>query len=459
MRIIASINTIAIFLSAHTMKLIMDCKKVSNTFPFKGFNIYNATSFVQDHTLINRGITTLGGSTIPQCIMSNNKYEAQERALMGGIYFIASYLTPILLIPIYNKHFLKNKGIIKSLKGAEKRIIQVSKKYLTENADLKEGLKYTAKILDKNKNTKEHQKAFEEIYKRYDNPQKLKKDLLSVHQKILMTDFMTTGAMWSAIPWIATEFTEHRTKRHDFSAGFELKKDKSESQQEINKSKLKKLGWNIAFSAIPGVLFAKTITKGLSKSSKNPVLKIIGKYPHNFDYTSGTNMSKTIYAAIWVLSSFPAKLISSRDTNERKDRAFRDIGLFTMFFGGDFLINNIFGRISDKFLGTKIMSDKGKKLNFIQKFKLNIRNFRRLEEIKNVSPEVMKKTKTIGAGLYWFSLLTNTALIGFGLPKILNKFLRHNIKKEELKEAKASAPVFRGKISIEKFLNNTQNKA
>ena len=109
-----------------TWTMIMDCKKI-NTLPFKGFNIYNATSYIQDHTLINRGITTLGGSTFPQCVMSNNKYEAQERALMGGIYFVASYLTPILLIPIYNKHFLKNKGIIKSLKGAEKNIILVSK--------------------------------------------------------------------------------------------------------------------------------------------------------------------------------------------------------------------------------------------------------------------------------------------------------------------------------------------
>ena len=93
----------------------MDCKKILNTPAFGRFDIYNATSYVQDHTLINRGITTLGGSTVPQCIMSNNKYEAQERALMGIIYFIASYITPILLIPLYNKHFLKNKGIIKNL--------------------------------------------------------------------------------------------------------------------------------------------------------------------------------------------------------------------------------------------------------------------------------------------------------------------------------------------------------
>ena len=432
--------------------MIMDCKKVSNTLPFNGINIYNATSYVQDHTLINRGITTLGGSTFPQCVMSNNKYEAQERALMGVIYFVASYLTPILLIPLYNKHFLKNKGVIKNLNDAGGKIIQVSKKYLTPDANLKKGLEESAKIFDKKSGTNKYQKAFEEIYNRYNNPEKLKKDLLSVHEKILMTDFITTGAMWSAIPWIATEFTQHRTKRKDFSAGFELKQEKNISDKENKKSKLKKLAWNIAFSVIPGILFAKTITNGLSSKSVNPILKKIADNPRNFDYTSGTNMSKTIYAAIWVLSSFPAKLISSRDSNERKDRALRDIGLFTMFFGGDFLINNIAGRIADKIFGTKIMDDRVKNLNFIQKFKMPLKNFRALKQSNDIPVELLKKTKSIGAGLYWFSLLTNTALIGFALPKVLNKFLRHNIEKEKQQEFGNSALTFRGKISMEKFL-------
>ena len=431
----------------------MDCKKVSDTPSFKGINIYNATSYVQNHTLINRGITTLGGSTAPQCIMSNNKYEAQERALMGGIYFVASYLTPVLLIPLYNKHFLKNKGIIKSLNGVEKKIIQVSKKYLTPEGNLKEGLGKTAKIFDKKTGTNTHKKAFEEIYNRYNNEEKLKKDLLSVHEKVLMTDFITTGAMWSAIPWIATEFTQHRTKRKDFSAGFELKKDNSKPDGEVKKSKLKKLAWNVAFSIIPGILFAKTVTKGLSAQKPNKFLQKISKNAQSFDYTSGTNMSKLIYASIWVLSSFPAKLISSRDKNEMKDRALRDIGLFTMFFGGDFLINNIAGRFADKFLGTKIMNDGGKDLNFIQKFKMPLRNFRTLDEAKDIAPEILKKTKNIGAGLYWFSLLTNTALIGFALPKFLNKFLRHNIEKEKQLELKNAPTTFKGKVTMEEFFN------
>ena len=180
--------------------------------------------------------------------------------------------------------------------------------------------------------------------------------------------------------------------------------------------------------------------------------KKIAKNPHNFDYTSGTNMSKTIYASVWLLSSFPAKLISSRDKNELKDRALRDIGLFTMFFGGDFLINNIAGRIADKIFGTKIMNDGGKDLNFLQKFKMPLRNFKTLDEVKNIPPEILKKTKNIGAGLYWFSLLTNTALIGFGLPKVLNKFLRHNIEKEKEHELNNQAPAFKGKVTMEEFV-------
>ena len=415
----------------------MECKEVKNTLPFKRVSLYNTTAYVQDHTLINRGIVTLGGSTIPQCIMSNNKYEAQERAIMGGVYLVASYLTPIALLPLYNKHFLKNKGVTKSLNDLGKKIIEVPKKYLKPDADLKQGLDETAKIFDK-KGSSEHKKAFDEIYNRYDNPQKLKKDLLSVHEKVLTTDFITTAAMWSAIPWIATESTEKRTKRTDFSAGFNLKNDSDKKQ-----NKGLKLALNLACCVVPALLFSKTVTKGLSKNfakaernesllgkAEDKILKKISDNPDRFNYTSGTNMSKTIYASIWALSSFPAKIISSRDSNERKDRALRDAGLFAMFFGGDFLINNMLGRASDKFLGTKIMDDKGENLNFMQKFKLEIKNFNTLEKEKGLSAECLKKTKNVGAGLYWVSLIVNTALIGFALPKALNKLLRHNISKE-----------------------------
>ena len=401
----------------------MNIEPGRNTLPHSGHSLYNSTAYVQSHTLLNRAITTIGGSTIPQCIMSNNKFEARERAIMGIVYLIASYLTPIILIPLYSKHFLKNKGVIKNIDGISEKIIQVSKKYLTPEGNLKKGLDDTADVLGKGSDN--YKKVFNEIYSRYSNPDKLKRDLLDVHEKVLMTDFITTAAMWSAIPWIATETTEKLTGRKDFSAGFNLKTDETKDS-----NKFKKILWNIFFVTVPGILFSKMVTKGLRSTKTSGILSKINRNPQNFDYTSGTNMSKTIYASIWALSSFPAKIISSRDANERKDRALRDIGLFTMFFGGDFLINNVAGRLSDKFLGTKIMDYDGKNLNFFQKFRLKLCDFKTLESSKELSPKVLKKTKNIGAGIYWFSLLSNTALIGFGLPKLLNKFLRYNVNKD-----------------------------
>jgi hypothetical protein len=329
---------------------------------------------------------------------------------------------------------MKNNGIIKNFDKTAERIIQVPKEYLTKEGNLAEGLKKTAKIFDKKFKNNSTNRAFDEIYDRYNNPEKLKQDLLSVHEKVLMTDFITTAAMWSAIPWIATEFTEHRTKRTDFSAGFNLKTNKQVEIEKSKQNKKKKIAWNIAFVTIPGILYAKTVTKGLSSkvtTDSNFLIKSIAKNANKFNYTSGTNMSKFIYASIWLLSSFPAKIISARDSNERKDRALRDAGLFTMFFGGDFLINNILGRLSDKFFKTEIMDTKDKNLNFMQKFKLGLKNFRKLDEEKSLPLEVLNRTKKAGAAIYWLSLLTNTALIGFALPKVLNKFLRKNIEKEQ----------------------------
>ncbi|MBQ7125716.1 hypothetical protein IJO12_01370 [bacterium] len=104
-----------------------------------------------------------------------------------------------------------------------------------------------------------------------------------------------------------------------------------------------------------------------------------------------------------------------------------------MFFGGDFLINNILGRTSDKLFNTQIMdksSAKKKDLNFIEKFKLPIKNFKNLNDEKRIQLNILNKTKKAGAIIYWTSLLTNTALIGFLLPNILNKMLKKNIEKE-----------------------------
>lgn len=147
-------------------------------------------------------------------------------------------------------------------------------------------------------------------------------------------------------------------------------------------------------------------------------------------------MSKTINAMKWAFTGFLAKLPSSRDKYELKDRSAREGATFVMFFGGDYLLNNILGRLSDAFLGTKIMDTdkfKGEKIGFFKSFALPVRRFKKINNLKNVSPEIIKRTRNTGAVLYWVSLITNMAVLGFSVPRFLNKFLRHSVQKDRQK--------------------------
>lgn len=397
---------------------------------FKGA-FYDATAFIQSHTLLNRGLTNIGGCAIPNAIMSNTKEEALERLGMSTLSVTFAFIMPLFLLPKYNNHFLKKNKIVENFQNNEKKIIQVSKEYLTGKKEkLIEGIKKTGKELGA-------EEDFNNILERFKGKEdELKNKLLKTHEQILRSDFISTGLLMGSIPWIATTVTEHKTGRTGFSATYNMLEEKQQSKEEKRKKKLLRLMGTLAFALIPGPLISKGITKGLTSNKPN----IINSNPKNFDYTSGVSMSKTINATKWSMTGFLAKLPSSRDKYELRDKIFREGGTFVMFFGGDFLINNILGRLSDKFLGTKIMNDdkfKGKPAGFFKKFLMPTKNFRKIDNLKGVSSDVIKKTKNMGAFLYWVSLISNMAILGFALPRFLNKMLKDSVEKDKLKNKEA----------------------
>ncbi len=102
-----------------------DSKIIRHT--FKGYGFYNATSEIQENTILNRGILDLGGIALPQTIMSNNKDEAIERGVTSGLYFVLSFLTPYILLPIFNKKALSSTKIIKNFESNEKSSLKFLK--------------------------------------------------------------------------------------------------------------------------------------------------------------------------------------------------------------------------------------------------------------------------------------------------------------------------------------------
>ena len=412
---------------------------------FKG-GFYDATAFIQAHTLLNRGLTNIGGCAIPNAIMSNTKEEALERIGMSTLSVTFAFIMPLFLLPRYNKFFLAKNGIVKNFANNEKKIIQVSKEYLTKDAQtMTDGIRESAKQL-------KAEKDFENILERFKGREdELKAKLLKAHEQILRSDFMSTGLLMGSIPWIATGITEYKTGRKGFSATFNMLEEKEVSKKDHAKSKLKRLAGTLAFAFIPGVIISRAVTKGLSAKTAN----FIKNNAQNFNYTSGVSMSKTVNALKWAFTGFLAKLPSSRDKYELRDRTAREGATFVMFFGGDFLINNILGRLSDKFLGTKIMNtDKynGKKIGFFKSFLLPTRRFRKINNLKNVLPEVLKRTRNLGAALYWVSLITNMAVLGFSVPHFLNKFLRHSVQKDKLKEQSNTQKLPEQYSKIEEFM-------
>ena len=75
--------------------------------------------------------------------------------------------------------------------------------------------------------------------------------------------------------------------------------------------------------------------------------------------------------------------------------------------------------------------------------------------MKNVSPEVLKRTRNLGAALYWVSLITNMAVLGFSVPHFLNKFLRHSVQKDKLKEQSGNNSLITNYKNVLDFMNKS----
>ena len=412
---------------------------INEKISFKSAGFYNITAKVQENTVLNRGLIDLGGCAVPQVIMSNNKDERVERSVIQGLYFITSFVAPFVLLPAFNRFALRNNGIVKNFANNEKRIMEVSKVHLIKSVDaMKQGIIDTAKFIEVEaaKDGKQISvlEDFQNILER--NKLDFKKRLINAHANVLTADFLATAWMWSVTPWVGMEVTKFRTKRSGFSATYGMI-DETQSKLNAQKhehEKKKKLLYSALIATIPAVLFSKGIKTGLHAEGKK--LNIIQKFAQNFDYNKGMFPSKTIFAAIWLLCDYPAQIISARDKYEKRDRALRGGALFVAFFGGDFVLNNVFGRLSDKYFHTNIMYRPiDKKLSFFKKLVLMPKPFSKLEDLKDVAPKVYKRTKNVGAGLYWLTLFANMAILGFALPLVLNKFLKNSIQKDATPQA------------------------
>ena len=154
-------------------------------------SVFNVVQNIESNLLLNKGITEVGGFIIPQAIMANNKDESIERTFKSTLYFLITFISPLFLLPLFNRKVLSHYNITKNFNNNDKKILEVSKKYLTKDGKyLKKGIELKSQELYGN--TKE----FNSILEKYDNDtEKLRKDLINAHTSIHFIDLLTTNLM------------------------------------------------------------------------------------------------------------------------------------------------------------------------------------------------------------------------------------------------------------------------
>lgn len=402
-------------------------KQDNSRVTFKNNSVFNTVSNIESNILLNKGITDLGGFVIPQAVMSNNKDESIERVFKSLLYFGITFVSPLFLLPLINKGALSHFKIVNNFKNDEKKILQVSKKYLTKDGKyLQEGIKLKAKELfgDENK--------FNSIIDKYSDLEKLRKDLINSHTTVLFSDFLLTNLMVASIPWLGNMLTKYRTNRSGYSGTYQLADEEFTriSAEKHAKTKTLRQAATFALAVLPAMTIPFMLKKGMlnGAASKNNLLKWFNNNADKFDYKDSIYMSRLTALAMWITSDYFPYQLACRDKYEYRDTLIRGTSIGLVFWGGDLLLKRAFSKLSDKIFKTNLMN-KSKNRPYALK---ELKNYQNINELKNLSLKTIKRTQNAGVGLYVLNLGIIMATLGFGLPAVLNRFLRRKVDEDKM---------------------------
>ncbi len=398
-----------------------------------GLNACAITNFFESNNVANKGLMELGGYSIPGVIMANNKVEARERAEKASLFFGFSFFAPLLFLPILNKTFLKMHKVADRFDNNEAQIMKMSKEFLSKDPDymlkgintLKEELKTKSKL-------KNAEIGFDNILNKFKgNGGELQKRLIKVHSHVLLADIILTGGLMGSVYWISNAITKKKTGRDGFSAEFEMAdkthvEQKAQKYREKHKNDCYKANAILLTSALAASLAFK---KGMLAKGSN----FVKKHAAALDYKDGIYMSRAILLVVTLFGDFPNTMLSSRDKEESKYNLIKNLLGYSVFFGGDVLLNNVMARVMDKTC---------KNVNLINKEKLSeeaplwkkitapLYSMNEITKKSDWAPEVLSKTKKCKNAIFWGNFAIVTAIMGFGTPYLLNKMLKNKVNSE-----------------------------
>ena len=390
----------------------IDIHNKTNEPNFKGNPIVGLATYLDERVLLGKAVLDVTALDAPQIIMANNGQERREKFNKASFSFALGYLSPLVTLPLTNRLAMKHIAkLTKNFVAKDSNLIQLSNKYLVNKEETQKGIELLSKKLKT-----DYKPLLDKVGGDYEV---LRKKLINAKNSVLAFDLFFTSASIGCVGFFNNWQTKRKTKQDGYSAEFSMAdKDIVEKRAESYKKKepLRKAAWLGILTAL--TLSPLLLKKGLTSQQSTKFNNYIKKIAPKFDYTDGIFMSRLPFfmSAIGLYSGIT---LASRNQTELKDTSIRSTASTIAYFGGDILIGSILGRLSDKYLKTDLMKKDIEK-SFLNKL------IPPTKRLRDLSP----RDKKIGAALYWINLAMLSACMGFGIPYLINKMIRHDVNKD-----------------------------
>lgn len=403
---------------------------------FRGFS-----DLMMDNVFLNKTLFDLTGSDIPWVIMANNKEERRERINRASLSVGLIFLPPLLILPFVNK-FAMNKIVKLTTEYSSKNYnaIRLSNKYLSSAEKTKEGLEELAKqktfsneLRDmyykyiKRKPAPEEKLDIKELLQnvkgetsneKYDQ---LRKKISTAKNIVMSADLLLIAGVFGHIGFYNNWQTEKKTGQIGYSAEMKMADKEVIEGRAAKYKRNEKIRYGAFLATLAGVCVGvpTLIRHGVLTNKTGKISNFIKKHCEKLDYKD-TIFMKRFALFMSFLAAHTGIFLASRNKTERKDNAIRSINTLILFFCGDLLLASGLGRLSDKFLKTKMMKQ-GDKKSLFNRILPSMKDLQELKATK--SPNTLRNARII----FWSNFIFLSLMNGVITPHIINKIIKKDV--------------------------------
>ena len=314
---------------------------------------YRAIKYIQENEVLNRGILDLGSGFLPVFIVElfgRNWQSAVETLFGNGLRLLTNFISPLLLVPLWNKISAARNNLPIALKG----LFKVQFEDLIPEVSLET---FRQKLTETGCGDPDSisKLSLTEL-------KSLKKKLLDAKTFVRKLDLLSVGFLTYVSSWMRNWFTRKvlGVVGHVGELGLLSESQRRQSSGFYEKFKFLLFGVGLIPLFVGSIWDANKLRQAVSVSKseaeKDIVLNHMRSNMGSLDYYDGYITKRGNLLRHNVYGGIASRLLASRSVNEFIERLVRLTVSLLGNFWGDLIAHKALAKRSDKQYGTEIIS-------------------------------------------------------------------------------------------------------